>query len=173
MPAADVSLCAAPVTMARREPGAGASARGREGGGVPNQCLTLTSNNWPVGAISPFQISPGHGLRAPFGEQRFISSLELGRGAEFPIPLPHAAQRSAGLISARPRSSAAGSLGLLFSVPLMVSFLLVSVLLLVLWFLMECPSARGPLLSTQLFLLFFSFESFPTTNFPFLSVASW
>lgn len=50
---------------------------------------------------------------------------------------------------------------------------LVSILLLVLWFRMECPSARGPLLSTQLFLLFFIFESCPTTNFPFLSVASW
>lgn len=126
MPAGDVPLYTAPVTMVRREPGTTASAWGREGGGMLNQCLTLTSNYLLVGAISPFQISPGHGILAPFREQRLISLSELGRGDGFPIPPPHEAQRSAVLISALPRSFAACSLGLLFSVPLIVSFLFLS-----------------------------------------------
>lgn len=139
-----------------------------------NQCLTLTSNYLLVGAISPFQISPGHGILAPFREQRLISLSELGRGDGFPIP---PASRGPALCcvdfrtpqvlcSMLPGPLVLGAFDSFFS-------FLVSILLLVLWFRMECPSARGPLLSTQLFLLFFIFESCPTTNFPFLSVASW
>lgn len=96
------------------------------GGGKEEGCSTRvlhsTSNNLLVGTISPFQISPGHGILAPFREQRLISLLELGRGDGFPIPPPHEAQRSAVLISALPRSFAACSLGLLFSVPLILFF---------------------------------------------------